>query len=274
MVYNASWMLYPVKNRKILKKMEEFVMSKNKDKHKHSSNKIRAKNKIFINSEYEKSFNQINVSGSILCHDDLDNFRRNEKSVVATIERQASNRIKANLKVSDQSVDIIQNNYNHNNPYVVGFIDCIISSYNEAHMFSSLIDMSAAYKTKRQHKIMQQAEKNCQKTIKTYVDKIIAKMKSGQWKNITEYDIAKYEAIEPAVQFFCDYIEFLVIGTIPSKINNEDYILALELDVNIKNYYSKNNIEDCFVVNTNANKRINIFNQECLTFLFCRYINS
>lgn len=247
-------------------------MGKGKKEHKHSSNKIRAKNKLFVNSNFEKSYNNVNTSGSVLCHDDLDIFRKNEKSTVADIERYASNFIKPNLKISDESVDIIKANYSHANPYVNGFIVCIISCYNKTHTSSTFINLSAMYKSKNRYKIMQQAEKNCERTITAYVNKIIAKMKSGQWKNVTKYDIAKFEAIEPAVLFFCAYIDFLTIGTIPEKISNQDYVSAINYDPKIVRYYSKDMKDNCYKLNKKANNKINNFNQKCLTFLFCKYI--
>lgn len=246
-------------------------MSKDRNKHKHSSNKIRAKNKLFVNSDFEKSFNRANTRGSVICHDDLDLFRKNEKYTVAAIQRQASNRIKPNLEISEESIDIIKNNYSHNNPYVVGFISCLASCYNQAYTSSSIINLSAGYKSKKWRNIMQQAEMNCKKTITAYVDKIIVNMKSGQWKNITERDVAKFEAIAPAVYFFCDYIEFLSKGTLPEIISNQDYLTAFSYDSNIKNYYSNNDEKACYILDKNANNKINNFNQKCLTFLFCKY---
>lgn len=247
-------------------------MGKSKKERNHSPNKIRAKTKIFVNSKFEKSYNRVNTNGSILCHDDLDVFRKNEKSAVADIERYASNFIKPNLNISEESVDIIKANYTHTNPYVAGFIVCIISCYNKTHTPSTFINLSAVYKSKKRSKIMQQAEKNCERTITAYVNKIIAKMKLGQWKNVTEYDIAKYEAIEPAVLFFCDYIHFLTIGTIPEKISNQDYVSAFYYDPTIEQYYSKDMQNNCYKLNKKANNKINNFNQKCLTFLFCKYI--
>lgn len=242
-----------------------------KFKHKHSSNKIRAKAQIFKGSDLEKSYNSINTRGNVLCHDELDIFRKTEKATVAAIERDASNHIKRHLKINEPSMDIIRNNFNHKNPYVIGFFECLITCYNKAHSSSLIIDLSAVYKSKEHPKLMQQARVNCEKSLTAYVDKVLTKMKSNHWKNVTKIDVDKFEAITPAVNFFCDYIEFLTIGTIPKNISYKDFAVAVDFDPNIENYYSNNRKNCCYTLNKKANNKINNFNQKCLTFLFCKY---
>ncbi len=248
-------------------------MPKSYDKHKHSSKKIRANKKVFVNSDFEKQFNRTNSPGRVICHNDLDLLRKNEKSVVATITRYSTNKIKSNYKISEDCVEVIRNNYQHNNPYVVGFIGCIITSYNEASASSPLINLSAVHISKKDPKNMKQTKKNCEKTITSYIQKITSNMKTGQWENVTEHDIAKYEAIAPAVRFFCNYITYLLIGNIPDTISKEDYRIAYEYDKNIAKYYSISKNNNCYYLNKKTKNKGKKFNQQCITFLFCKYTN-
>lgn len=252
----------------------EMFMSKRKVPSKHKHNKIRGSNKIFVNSNFEKSFERLFVPGSIVCHDYLDAFRQNEKEVVAVIERMAANKIDNGIVITNESLQVIVNNMVFPNPYELGFINCVINYFNDRNSNITIINYKLNNKSKRYNKIMQHAYKDCQKSVESYVNKILWKMKNGAWTNISHEDILKFEAINPAVEFFCNYTSFLLNEDLPKKIDKKSFLAAQKYDENLINYYNNSEFEEEYTLIEKKNNKTKKVTQECATYLFCKNINT
>lgn len=240
-------------------------------KFKKSPNPFNGSTEAFRNSELEETFNNTMSMKGFVFEDLLEQFREQFKDCVAILIEHAT-KLCANKYIVPEKCRKIINSY-FGNEFESSFISCTLDYYNgqKAHIVQKLNLSCPSCNAKESCKAFRQSRMNCRKGIKKYVNKIIDRLKTHRWKNVSDDMVQKYQSIGVAADFTCYYLTQMHIGKIPNKLSCDTYQLVNNLNnSNVKDLYVYDKVNNCYK-SVNAKKRLyySQIDQECATFLIC-----
>lgn len=128
------------------------------------------------------------------------------------------------------------------------------------------------------NKAFKQAYKNAEKIITSRIDKIVMKMRKGDWSNISDELFIEYKGIGPAVKCVCYYVSSIVKDKLPSQITKDVYESAVDLESKselkkglkkIEKLYRLKSDSNVYQLKKNVKATYSSICQESATLIFC-----
>lgn len=246
----------------------------NRKQKRRSGNRIAGSLEPFMVDRLQRIYREI-FAGGIVVENLFDLFREDSKIAIALRMRHAVAMNRPITNVSEESRDIIrQHLIAHEHEADSGYIICTIRYFLGELAHNVVLDMNcASCNSKDPAKALKHAQRDCEKYIKTYIGRILRKLKKNPWTNMDTDTVTnvihQYESIEFSCKFVCAYLTKLCSGKLPGKLYADVYSRAEALDPSIALHYNHKDSNDHYTLNSKRNHSYSCVTQECATFIFC-----
>lgn len=238
------------------------------------SRPIRGSLKPIENTNFDKNTKEIINSNGVLNIVLAQSCREELKEIVALYLQHAARLYGKTIEITQNSKNIfIKTLTKNSNISVSNFADCCIRYFNNEKKITVSLNLSIPECGSLEiSKAFQQACKNSEKIIKQKINKILEKMKNGNWQNVPNNLLNEYEGIEPAIKSVCLFIKTIVDDKhkLPTEITSDLYNKASLLDSKITEYYQLVPEVNIYKIKKNLKVSYSSLNQECATLIFCK----
>lgn len=241
---------------------------------KKNSRPIRGSEKPYLSTEIIRIYNDLIKRKGYVNLNDLDFLRDAFKNTVAIYYRYAATRNGfKKIDVNETCKNIIANSLsNETNVHIYGFIQCTLDFYMQIRPDIIELNMSGACcNSPDPDKVFTKADRNTETLMQKRIDKLIHKIKRGDWENVDYERVAQYMAIPIAIKYVSGYLHIINNGTLPEIVDRETYSKALSYDKKISDYYKLSDDDNYHLNEDSYSSKMPLFNvlsKECGAVLY------